>query len=108
MTLSTIKELQDLLCQDWFLSREPDTDEDGIAGQDVFTGEIVSHTTGDHIAWCDTTYSGQAMAEMIVAARALYAQFRGVDNSDDYIVPGPEADAFLRAFEEFVNKSAGW
>jgi hypothetical protein len=116
MMLTTIKELQDLLYQPWSIGQESDADietQDGRSigdfyDKDVFTGEVLSQTTGDHICWCEPSVPGKAMADMIIAARNLYEQFHGVDNSDDYIVPGPEADAFLRAFEEFVNQNAGW
>lgn len=114
--LSTIKELQDLTYQNWILGTEPelDAEQDGdrvigdFTDKDEFTGEIVSQTTGDHICWCEPSIPGKAMAEMIIAARNLYEQIRGLDNSDDYIIPGPEADTFLRCFEEFVNANSGW
>ena len=114
--LSTIKELQDILYQRWTLGKHPEADEDStgstaqgdFSDKDEFTGEVISAETGDHICWCEPSSPGQAMAEMVIAAGALYQQFRGESGTDDYIVPEPEADAFLRAFEEFVNKNAGW
>ena len=114
--LSTIKELQDILFQRWALACKPEADQDsegptsqgGFCDKDEFTGEVITTSTGDHVCWVESSLPGKAIAEMIIAAQNLYLTLRSEPMTDDYISPGPETDAFLRAFEEFVNKNAGW
>ena len=108
--LSTLKELQDLLYQDWFLMKEPDVDEEGYypPEADVFTGEIVSHTTGDHICFCEPSAKGEAMAEMILAAHKMYTNAVRLTDPDEYMFTAETVDKFRRSFEEFILKNAGW
>ena len=109
--LSTIKEVQDLLYQQWAIGQEPDGDietQDGrsvgyVYYRGVFTGEIISHKTGDHICWCEPSAQGKAMADMIIAARGLYVQIMCEDN-----ITGPDTNTFLHCFENFVAQNAGW
>jgi len=105
--LSNIKQMQDIIDQRWIPAMVPTCYEDGEYGPDSFYGEIITVKTGDHVCWLNLADGAEAFAEMICTAHDLYLQMRGLDNSDDYIVPGVEADAFLKRFETFVMKNAG-
>jgi phage anti-repressor protein len=113
--LNTIKELQDIIRQQWVTGQQPTADEDSIGStargdfmdKDEFTGEIISMDTGDHVCWCEPSLPGKAMADMIIAAKELYKSMR-IDRGDDYVIQGHIGDMFCKAFEKFVGRNAGW
>ena len=111
--LSKINELQDILNQPWFMVFEPDVDDEGYTDSNIFTGEIATSTTGDHVCFVqgNRINGDETLANLIIAAKEVYVQARvltDVNHHDDYVVPAPEMDAFLRAMEEMIMRCAGW
>lgn len=102
--IMTLGEMQDIIMQDWIMEYEPDVDEDGYYGDDIFTGVIAAKSTGNIALNLDGCGQADVIAKMIIAAHDLYIHCY-INADDDYQVKGEIGDRFLRAMEDMVMRT---